>query len=94
MAEPERIPDPHEPHSADAPEPRKLRQNNIVATFSLILGVVGIFPAFGLFFGPLAIIFGGIGIFQASRTQGRGKWQAIAGIALGAIDIAIFGFLG
>ena len=55
---------------------------------SLVLGIVGIFFA-QIILGPLAIIFGAIGLNRASNA-GRGRGTSIAGIVLGIIALAIF----
>ena len=55
---------------------------------SLVLGIVGIFFA-QIILGPLAIIFGAIGLNRASH-EGRSRGTSIAGIVLGIIALAIF----
>lgn len=50
---------------------------------SLVLGILGLFR-YGLLFGPLAIIFGIIGL----NREGRG--MALAGLILGIIDIILW----
>ena len=88
MGEPARTPEPHEPQRSAAPEPQRQLPTSGLAIASLVLGVIGIF-AFGIILGPLAIIFGAIGISQASRKRRRGVSMAIAGLVLGIIDIII-----
>ncbi|HEX2902209.1 MAG TPA: DUF4190 domain-containing protein [Jatrophihabitans sp.] len=63
-------------------------RNNGFAIAGLVCGIVGIFVA-NIILGPLAIIFGGIGLSRANRG-GSGKGMAIAGIILGIIDIVLW----
>jgi hypothetical protein len=58
---------------------------------ALVLGIVGIFFA-QVILGPLAIIFGAIGLNRASR-EGRGRGTSIAGIVLGIVALALFAAL-
>ena len=51
---------------------------------SLVLGILGLFSYYGLLLGPLAIIFGIIGL----NREGRG--MALAGLILGILDIIIW----
>lgn len=55
---------------------------------SLVLGIIGIFIA-NIILGPLAIIFGAIGLNRAKRA-GRGRGTSIAGIVLGVIALAVY----
>ena len=91
MGEPARTPEPQEPQRSAAPEPQKQLPTSGLAIASLVLFVIGIF-AFAIILGPLAIIFGTIGIFQVSGKRRRGLGLAIAGVVLGAIEtiVAIF----
>jgi hypothetical protein len=61
---------------------------------SLVLGCVGIMGALGIVSGVLAIIFGVIGIRNCEQNPGRqGRGMAVAGIALGAVFVALWGLL-
>lgn len=55
---------------------------------SLVLGIVGIFFA-QIILGPLAIIFGAIGLNRASHS-GQSRGTSIAGIVLGIIALVLF----
>jgi hypothetical protein len=54
-----------------------------MAIASLVCGIVG-FIVFGVILGPLAVVFGSIGLSRANRGA-SGKGMAIAGLILGAI---------
>jgi hypothetical protein len=73
------------PAAPKSPAPANLPAGGM-AIASLILGIIGIFliPLASI----LGIVFGSIGIHQASRGQAGGRGKAIAGLALG-----IFGLL-
>ena len=58
---------------------------------SLVLGIVGIFFA-QVILGPLAIIFGAIGLNRANQA-GRGRGTSIAGIVLGIVALVLFAAL-
>jgi hypothetical protein len=68
---------------------------NGLATISLVLGMTAI--AFHVLFGtswsnllgPVAMITGAIALVQIGRQGGRGKWAAIAGIALGTLPFIL-----
>jgi Domain of unknown function (DUF4190) len=62
--------------------------SNGLAIASLVCGIIGIF-IFNIILGPLAIIFGGIGLSRANRGAGR-RGLSIAGITLGIIDVVLF----
>lgn len=63
---------------------------NGLALTAYYLGVFGLIPALGLILGPLALIFGIIGLKNARRNpQVKGTGHAITGITLGAIAIAL-----
>jgi hypothetical protein len=68
-------------------EPVTRRGSNGPAVAALVCGIVGLF-IFNFILGPLAIIFGGVGLRRASRGAGR-RGMAWAGIVLGIIDILI-----
>jgi hypothetical protein len=66
------------------PQPR---QNNGMAIASLVCGIAGLF-LFGVVLGPLAVIFGALGLSRANRgASGRG--MAIAGLVLGLIATVV-----
>ena len=74
---------------------RKPSKTNGLATISLVLGITAI--AFHVLFGtvwsnllgPVAVITGAIALVQIGRQGGRGKWAAIAGIALGTLPFIL-----
>jgi Domain of unknown function (DUF4190) len=72
------------PAQTDAPQTRR---GNGLAVASLVCGIIGLL-IFSFILGPLAVIFGGVGLSRANRgASGRGL--AIAGIVLGVIDIVL-----
>lgn len=68
---------------------------NGLALTAYYLGVFGLIPVLGLILGPLALIFGIIGVKNVRRNpQVKGSGHAITGITLGSIAIAInWGFV-
>jgi hypothetical protein len=61
---------------------------NGLAVAGLVCGVVGVF-VLNIVLGPLAVIFGGVGLRNANRgASGRG--MALAGVILGVFDIVLF----
>jgi hypothetical protein len=64
-------------------------QGNGLAVASLVCGLVGLI-FFGVILGPLAIIFGAIGIGKANQIGGKGKGLAIAGLVIGVVDLLVF----
>jgi hypothetical protein len=65
------------------------KRTNGMAIASLVVGIIGIF-IFQFILGPLAIIFGGVGMGFANRNNGSGKGLAIAGLVLGIIALLLF----
>ena len=61
---------------------------NGLAIAGLVCGIVGIL-IFNIILGPLAIIFGAIGLSRANKGA-KFKGMAIAAIILGAIDVILF----
>ena len=59
---------------------------NTLCMASFICSLVGLLVA-GLPLGIAAIITGGIGLSKYNVQSEKGKWMAIAGIVVGAIDI-------
>ncbi len=64
------------------------QESNGLAIAGLVCGLVGLL-FFSVILGPLAIIFGGIGISKANRGA-RHKGMAIAAVVLGIIDLLLF----
>jgi hypothetical protein len=80
--------------SAPSPETH-LSPRNGLATASLVLGIL-VLPAHILLglngsglLGFAALITGVVALLQISKRGGRGKWAAIAGIALGTLPIIL-----
>ncbi len=65
------------------------KQSSGFATASLVLGIIALFPGWGILFGILAIIFGIIAIKNSRKGKVQGKKLAIAGTILGGIGILI-----
>ncbi|MEV0980157.1 DUF4190 domain-containing protein [Streptomyces sp. NPDC049915] len=61
-------------------------RTNGLAIAGLVCGIVGVFFA-GVILGPLAIVFGAVGLRQAPV---KGGGMAKAGVVLGIIDLIIF----
>lgn len=61
---------------------------NGMGTAALILGIIGLLIG-GCLLGPLAIIFGAVGISKANQGLATNKGSAVSGLILG-----IVGFLG
>lgn len=61
---------------------------NGLAIAGLVCGIVGIFIA-NIILGPLALIFGGIGLSRANKGA-KFKGMAIAALILGVVDIILF----
>jgi hypothetical protein len=74
-----------------APAPAQQRGNGFAVT-SLVLGIIGVAIGWllwlGLILGPLAIIFGVVGLVK-SKTTNAGKGLSIVGIVTGAVAIVI-----
>jgi hypothetical protein len=62
--------------------------SNGLAIAGLVCGIIGLF-ILNFILGPLAIIFGGVGVSQANRGAGH-RGLAWAGVVLGVIDIVLF----
>jgi hypothetical protein len=65
------------------------KRTNGMAITALVIGILGVF-VFQFVFGPLAIIFGGLGMGFANKNNGSGKGLAIAGLILGIVDLLLF----
>ena len=64
------------------------QQSNGLAIAGLVCGLVGLL-FFSVILGPLAIIFGGVGLSRANRGAPH-KGMSIAAIVLGIIDLVLF----
>jgi uncharacterized Tic20 family protein len=64
------------------------RGGNGLAIAGLVCGLVGLI-FFSVILGPLAVIFGGVGLSRAKRGSGH-RGMSIAAIVLGVIDILLF----
>jgi hypothetical protein len=64
------------------PQPQA-RPSNGLAVASLVCGIVGVL-IFGIILGPLAVIFGAVGLSRANNGA-SGKGMAVAGLVLGLI---------
>ena len=76
---------------ADQPaygSPVAASRSNGLAIAGMVCGIVGLFFA-NIILGPLAIIFGGIGLSRANRGASN-RGMAMAGIILGIIDIVVW----
>ncbi|WP_443053993.1 DUF4190 domain-containing protein [Streptomyces sp. IBSBF 2435] len=62
--------------------------SNGLAIAGLVCGIVGIF-LFNVILGPLAVVFGGIGMRNARQGAGN-HGMALAGVILGVFDIVLF----
>lgn len=71
------------PPPVQFPQMRPMPRNGL-GTASLVLGIIGLLFG-GCILGPLAIIFGGIGISRANQGQATNKGVAIAGLVLGIV---------
>jgi hypothetical protein len=69
-------------------EPVTRGGSNGLAIAALVCGIIGLF-IFNFILGPLAIIFGGVGLRRASRGAGH-RGMSWAGLVLGIVDILIF----
>jgi Domain of unknown function (DUF4190) len=67
------------------------QNSNGLAIAGLVCGLVGLL-FLPIVLGPLALIFGGIGLSKANRGAGH-KGTAIAAVVLGIIDLIIMGVL-
>ncbi|MFF8831541.1 DUF4190 domain-containing protein [Streptomyces sp. NPDC015131] len=65
-------------------------RTNGLAIAGLVCGIVGVL-FFNIILGPLAIIFGAVALRQSSVKNGAG--MAKAAIALGIVDLVVFGIL-
>lgn len=75
-------------YSGQAPAPGYTQQGNGLAIAGFVCGLVGLL-FFSVILGPLAIIFGGVGLNRAKRGAPH-KGLAIAAIVLGIVDLVLF----
>jgi len=68
--------------------PTTTSTSNGLAVAGLVCGIVGLL-LFNYILGPLAIIFGGVGLSRANRGAAHHR-MSVASIILGIADIAIF----
>jgi uncharacterized protein DUF4190 len=71
--------------------PAAANRSNGLAIAGMVCGIVGLI-VFAFILGPLAIIFGGVGLSRA-KSGAPHRNMAWAGIILGVIDIALFAVL-
>jgi hypothetical protein len=71
--------------------PGRTQGSNGLAIAGLVCGLVGTL-FFNVVLGPLAIIFGGVGLSRANRGAGH-RGMAMAAVILGVVDLIIFGVL-
>jgi len=64
---------------------------NGLAVAGLVCGLVGIL-IFNVVLGPLAIIFGGVGLSRAKRGAGH-RGMSLAAIVLGVVDLIVYAVL-
>lgn len=83
-------PGPNQPQPYVSDRPR--RTGIGVAAFICGLLSVIMFWGVGFYFGPLAIILGGVRIWTA-RKSGAGIGLAVAGLTLGCVSLALFGWM-
>ncbi|MGR8011882.1 DUF4190 domain-containing protein [Streptomyces hypolithicus] len=74
-------------YGASGTHPKAKSGTNGLAIAGLVCGIIGLI-FFNIILGPLAIIFGVIGLKQAGAKGGAGL--AKAAIALGIVDLVIF----
>ncbi|MGZ4646268.1 MAG: DUF4190 domain-containing protein [Blastococcus sp.] len=68
--------------------PASGRGGNGLAIAGLVCGLAGLL-FFPVILGPLAIIFGGVGLSRAKRGAGH-RGMSIAAVVLGVVDLIIF----
>ncbi len=64
------------------------KKNNNNALLSFIFALIGIVFA-GLPCGLVAVVTGCMGISKFNSEEEKGKWMAITGIIIGAIDVVV-----
>lgn len=66
-----------------------IKRTNGMAIAALVIGIIGLL-VLQIILGPLAIIFGAVGLNFAKNNNGSGKGLAIAGLVLGIVDLLLF----
>jgi hypothetical protein len=66
-----------------------MKRTNGMAIAALVVGLIGLL-LFPIILGPLAIIFGAVGLGFANKNNGSGKGLAIAGLIIGCVDLLWF----
>ena len=91
MAQPERKPEEEKPYlrvvggeEAAQPAPEKLRASGM-AMAGFILSLASLI-VFGVILGPLAIIFGAVGLSEINKDERSGRGFAAAAIIIGTIS--------
>ncbi|WP_034262526.1 DUF4190 domain-containing protein [Actinospica robiniae] len=74
------------PYTGNAPVTRT--GGNGLAVAGLVCGIIGVF-LFDFILGPLALIFGGVGLRNANHGAGH-RGMALAAVILGIVDIVLF----
>ncbi|MGY1740100.1 MULTISPECIES: DUF4190 domain-containing protein [unclassified Blastococcus] len=74
-------------YTSQTPAPGRT-QGNGLAVAGFVCGLVGLL-FFSVILGPLAIVFGGIGLNRAKRGAPH-KGLAIAAVVLGVVDLLLF----
>jgi hypothetical protein len=67
------------------------QDGNGLAIAGLVCGIVGLL-LFPIILGPLALIFGGVGLSKANRGA-KHKGMAIAALVLGVVDLVLMAVL-
>ena len=66
-------------------------RSNGIAIAGLVCGIIGLF-LFNIILGPLAIIFGGVGLSRARRGA-PSSGMARAAVILGIVDLVVFALI-
>jgi len=77
--------------SNQAGNARSQHAGNGLAVAGLVCGLVGVLLV-NYILGPLAIIFGGVGLSRAKRGAGH-RGMSLAAIVLGVIDLIVYAIL-
>jgi uncharacterized Tic20 family protein len=71
--------------------PSRTQQSNGLAIAGFVCGLAGLL-LFAVILGPLAVIFGGVGLARANKGA-RHRGLAIAAVILGIADVILWGVL-
>lgn len=85
-------PVPAAPQQWAAPVAMSRPPQNGMGTAALVMGILGLLIG-GCIFGPLAIIFGAVGISKANQGVATNKGSAVSGLILGIVAFIIWGVL-